>query len=470
MFSISQGYQGPRSELRIALDVPGATITDAGGIGLPRTRLLDWWLESEVPVTCMLHADRGITFGAGSQVASWADQVGAGNAVVEPGYEAALTVANNWSDGTQCVNFNNAAMRHDLFLNYLQGNADRTSLFLFRPQQVGASKGMQTYCSATQAFVDYQDGNDVGMDDYRTNVQDMFTSRDCLIAYVRRNGDGASRIFVNGREYVVPKNHNPVQSAPMNKSGIGCAYSPGGTLYFTQQMLLKQAAWIDSAIDLQQWKKIQTMILGHEFAQIFWVGNSITQGGIGRTWVPEAGEQLGLSRGKIDHRNCGVGGSTTPEHYAIYYDSLVKPYKRNACRNIIVFWEVSNDIDSNHPCTFASDIASSARVVVDNVWRYVKRARQDGFEVLVVTPILRSAPYYTANQSACCRMAAELMRNEWQQNGANGCISPDMIPVLMDPTNTYRFVDGIHPSKAGCDVIRALMVAAVEARIESGSS
>jgi hypothetical protein len=446
-------------------------LTDRGGIVLPRSSNLEWWREHPQPFVWAVRAGYGTTL-AGADVSFLADNIGACDFDSEVGFRPTYE-ATGWSDGTPAIAFNGIDQRFTQqnvaqFLSEAPAAAARSLVLHVRPRETGRTQGLYSWLSANRYGMCALNSNarltlvnGAYSYDSPNDTPAFVTNQDTVIVYSQAPGAGNSSMYCNGRRFTIPTAVVPgMADNDVIGASLGNAVAPGG-FYFYANMLFKQAAMAMNAFDEDDYSAVCSLILGRQYANIVCDGNSLTQAG----WPLVAAGALGQARGMCTVTNVAFGGATTPQLYA-RLNATIAPLRRNACRNILVIWEVSNDIWYNHPCFTDEAVISSAGVVTENVWRYTRDACALGFEVIVMTPTVRST--FSARQLACSALASEMLRVGYREHGAVACLSPDLVPALANPDNYNFFLDGTHFTIQGYAVVSSLAIAGLAERIETG--
>ena len=197
-------------------------------------------------------------------------------------------------------------------------------------------------------------------------------------------------------------------------------------------------------------------------------GNSITQGNSASNanltaWPPVCRELL-ISSQAASHsekywlvKNVAISGNTTGQRAAAFNTDVQPQFSTAYGRNIVTFFEVSNDVITN---------AATLNTAITNVQAYVTQARNSGWEVMLST-----VPPTTTTTNSANIVIPQF--NTWLRDNPTWSDFP-IVEIanhasLSNPANTTFYnVDGLHMTDAGYAVVAGLFHDAIVATVDSG--
>ncbi len=181
------------------------------------------------------------------------------------------------------------------------------------------------------------------------------------------------------------------------------------------------------------------------------------------TWAPQVicdGNSLTVGTGLNEHQSypaqlrnefgvecnviqIGVSNQKTSDMTADFWSEIAPMYSENRSRNVIICWEVGNDVAAG----------TNASTAAANVAAYATAARAVGFEVIVGTGIKRTTAADTGT-NAVLASANALIRSQWTTY-ADGLADFAEEPELQDPTNIVYFQsDAINLTASGATIAK----------------
>lgn len=145
-------------------------------------------------------------------------------------------------------------------------------------------------------------------------------------------------------------------------------------------------------------------------------------------------------------KNVGVAGHTTLQRISAFAVSVHLQFNSAFARNIVSFFEVRNDVVNN---------GATLEQAITNVQAYVTQARQNGWEVLLITPTPTTQTSNNQNTIINDFNAWLRLHPEWSDIPI---VDAAADPSLSDPANlTFYNVDGLHLTDAGYAVLAGLV-------------
>jgi len=242
----------------------------------------------------------------------------------------------------------------------------------------------------------------------------------------------------------------------MDRATVG-AINYNGTYANMFNGLMRHISVHSGLITEAEYKFACKNLLGGYYTRVVCDGNSLTAGGFGGGGYYPATLQVLLGAralGRFEVDNIGIGGQTTDDMIT-RYPTYVLPKYSTAQNNILVAWELSNQLVGNWGA------GGTARQAVDKFWTYCDTARAAGFKLIAVTAIKREASGYQVIGSKALGDALidemnGYVRAEWQTH-ADALVDPDAHPFFANTAYTTVYIDGTHLTQAGCDVIAGLV-------------
>lgn len=185
-------------------------------------------------------------------------------------------------------------------------------------------------------------------------------------------------------------------------------------------------------------------------------GNSLTAGNNPGTPYPTQLDALTPANVIVTNRSRGgwptAQAPSSPDAFTnlqyIYPTDALPDISNRSTRNVLVFWEVRNQMG----------LGSTARQAVDSLWTYTARARRSGWELWVCT-VIDTNPIGFSD-------AIRLEANGYirAEAGANGCSVIDLAAdsrLSARADTTYFHSDQVHLTTAGYAVVADIVKAAL---------
>lgn len=162
-----------------------------------------------------------------------------------------------------------------------------------------------------------------------------------------------------------------------------------------------------------------------------------------------------LGEAQYEWYNYGVGGQTTPSMTADAPTQIDIHYDRRRAKNIVVAWELSNDIF----------FGNSAATAYANFVAYCNARRAVGFSVIVLTVLPRSGVATPGTFEADRQTVNTLLRDNYRSfaHGIADVAADSRIGDSGDENDTtYYKPDLVHLTNVGAGVVAQIVADAIE--------